>query len=96
MAISSWLSALAVLILCRLNCMFSFPHLASRAECGTGLYRLMSVAFSSYLIVLILRPSQNVTSVLAMSICQHLPRSLTNVNETEAIRQKCQYVLVLI
>ena len=37
------------------------------------------VAFSSSLIVFILRPSQNVTSVLAMCIFQHLPRGLANV-----------------
>ena len=41
---------------------------------------VLSVAFPSSLIVFILRPSQNVTSVLAMCIFQHLPRDLANVN----------------
>ena len=55
-------------------------HLVSRAGCGTGLYWFLSVAFSSSFIVFILGPSQNVTSVLAMCVFQHLPRGLANVN----------------
>ena len=60
-------------------------HLVSRAGCGIGLYRFLSVAFSSSLIVIILSPSQNVTSVLAMCIFQHLPRGLANVNAQKSI-----------
>ena len=55
-------------------------HLVFKAGCGIGLYRFLNVAFSSSLIVFILRPSQNVTSVLAMCIFQHVPRGLVNVN----------------
>ena len=55
-------------------------HLVSRTGCEIGLYWFLSVAFSSSLIVFILGQSQNVTSVLAMCIFQHLPRGLANVN----------------
>ena len=45
--LSSWRSAHAVLVLCRLNCMCPFPILVSRAGCGIRLYRFLIVAFSS-------------------------------------------------
>ena len=51
-------------------------HLVSMAGCGIGLYRFLSVAFSSTLIVcFLLGPSQNVTSVLAMFVFDAPPAS---------------------
>ena len=49
------------------------------------MWRFLSVAFSSSLIVFILGASQNVTSVLAMCIFQHLSRGLANVNAQKNI-----------
>ena len=60
-------------------------HLLSRAGCGIGLYRFLSVAVSSSVIVFILGLSQNMTSVLAICIFQHLPRGLANVNAKTSI-----------
>ena len=65
MDISSWLSALAILILCRLNCMCYFPIWCL----GQDVELIVSVperCLLSSFIVVILGPSQNVTSVLAI------------------------------